>query len=146
MKKVLLIAFYFNQTNEIASKRLRGLAKYLPQFGWEAIVIVPKLDDNILNNDKYDFKVIETDYIDMLDKWLNKFKISSQKTGDNSGLVKELDNKTSYDINKKASIVKVPDDKIISDIKKNSGVAKIPYNKSSFNFNKKPNIIKKLDN
>ncbi|MCL2116385.1 MAG: glycosyl transferase GT4 family protein, partial [Methanobrevibacter sp.] len=70
MKKVLLIAFYFNQTNEIASKRLRGLAKYLPQFGWEAIVIVPKLDETPTNYEKYDFNLIETDYIDMLDKWL----------------------------------------------------------------------------
>ena len=77
MKKVLLIAFYFNQTNEIASKRLRGLAKYLPQFGWEPIVIVPKLD-NIPSypNNNLDFKVIETEYEDMLDKWMNKFKKS----------------------------------------------------------------------
>ena len=43
MKKVILIAFYFNQVNEIASKRLRALAKYLPKFGWEPIVIVPDL-------------------------------------------------------------------------------------------------------
>lgn len=75
MKKVLLIAFYFNQTNEIASKRLRGLAKYLPQFGWEPIVIVPKLKNTpCYNNYDYNFKIIETDYEDMLDIWLNKFK------------------------------------------------------------------------
>jgi len=79
MKKVLLIAFYFNQTNEIASKRLRGLAKYLPQFGWEPIVIVPKLDNtSSYNNYDYNFKVIETDYEDMLDKLLNKFKNSDK--------------------------------------------------------------------
>jgi len=89
MKKVLLIAFYFNQTNEIASKRLRGLAKYLPQFGWEPIVIVPKLDNTQpYNNYNYNFKVIETDYEDMLDKWLNKFK-NSDKINNN---VNNIDN------------------------------------------------------
>jgi len=89
MRKVLLIAFYFNQTNEIASKRLRGLAKYLPQFGWEAIVIVPKLDETPINYEKYDFNVIETDYVDMLDKWANKFKISSKKKSNDSKTNKE---------------------------------------------------------
>lgn len=78
MKKILLIAFYFNQTNEIASKRLKGLAKYLPQFGWEPIIITPKLD-NIPNYEynNLDFKVIETNYENMLDKWINKFRKSS---------------------------------------------------------------------
>lgn len=92
MKKVLLIAFYFNQTNEIASKRLRGLAKYLPQFGWEPIVIVPKLD-NTLSYNNYDcnFKVIETDYEDMLDKWLNKFK-NSDKVNDNTNNTTNITN------------------------------------------------------
>ena len=75
MKKVLLIAFYFNQKNEIASKRLRGLAKYLPQFGWEPIVIVPRMDNvSLYKNHDYNLKVIETDYEDMVDKWLKKFK------------------------------------------------------------------------
>ena len=96
MNKVLLIAFYFNQTNEIASKRLRGLAKYLPQFGWETIVVVPKLDDNFIDNEKYGFTVVETDYVDMLDKWLNKFKISSKKTLNSSHIIKESDDKSRH--------------------------------------------------
>ena len=58
MKKVILIAFYFNRVNEIASKRLRALAKYLPQFDWEPIVIVPDLgaipkeNDNLIEPKK----------------------------------------------------------------------------------------------
>ncbi|WP_225369698.1 hypothetical protein [Methanobrevibacter arboriphilus] len=93
MKKVLLIAFYFNQTNEIASKRLRGLAKYLPQFGWEPIVIVPKsnleyensfensFESHLKNSFKNsNFKVIETDYEYMTDRWVNKFKNKTNKT------------------------------------------------------------------
>lgn len=87
MKKVLLIAFYFNQTNAIASKRLRGIANYLPQFGWEPIVIVPKSNINYGNSfensfesslknsfKNSNFKVIETDYEYMTDRWFNKFK------------------------------------------------------------------------
>ena len=100
MKKVLLIAFYFNQTNEIASKRLRGLAKYLPRNGWEPIVVVPKLDGTNSINEKYDFEVIETEYVDMLDKWQNKFQISSLKKSkdsiikNNSNIIKGTSNKT----------------------------------------------------
>ncbi|WP_409200571.1 glycosyltransferase [Methanobrevibacter sp. DSM 116169] len=70
MKKVLLIAFYFNQQNEIGSKRLRAIAEYLNNFNWEPIVVVPKLSNKPQNIP--DIKVIETDYIDMLDKWLNR--------------------------------------------------------------------------
>lgn len=78
MKKVLLIAFYFNQKNEIASKRLRGLAKYLPNYGWEPIIITPnigKTDNNseIFSNSNLNFEIIETEYEDMLDKWISKF-------------------------------------------------------------------------
>ncbi|MCL2687497.1 MAG: glycosyl transferase GT4 family protein [Methanobrevibacter sp.] len=76
MRNVLLIAFYFNQTNEVASKRLRGLAKYLPEFGWNPIIIVPKLNNTPHNIDNSNFKVIETEYEDMLDKWLKKLNIS----------------------------------------------------------------------
>ncbi|MBX7076269.1 MAG: glycosyl transferase GT4 family protein [Methanobacteriaceae archaeon] len=72
MKKVLLIAFYFNQTNEIASKRLRALAKYLPQYGWEPIVIVPDLGN--LNMEGINCNVVQTPYIDMMDKWMGKNK------------------------------------------------------------------------
>ena len=38
-KKVLVVSFYFPPTNSIASVRLGKFAKYLPQFGWEPIVL-----------------------------------------------------------------------------------------------------------
>lgn len=115
MKKVLLIAFYFNQTNEIASKRLRGLAKYLPQFGWEPIVIVPKLDNTIsYNNYDYNFKVIETDYEDMLDNWLNKFK-NSNKTNDNTNNVINTTNNNKNNMNNNSDAGnKIANNKLIS--------------------------------
>ncbi len=76
MKKVILIAFYFNQVNEIASKRLRALAKYLPQYGWEPIVIVPDLGDDPSINDNINCRVIATEYEDMFSHFFNKIKPS----------------------------------------------------------------------
>ncbi|MCQ2964891.1 MAG: glycosyl transferase GT4 family protein, partial [archaeon] len=76
MKKVILIAFYFNQVNEIASKRLRALAKYLPEFGWEPIVIVPDLGFVPSENADLNCRIITTDYEDMFSKYLNKIKPS----------------------------------------------------------------------
>ncbi len=112
MKKVLLIAFYFNQTNAIASKRLRGLAKYLPQFGWEPIVIVPKSNleygnslensfENSLKNSfkNSNFKVIETDYEYMTDRWVNKFKNKKNTTKKNT-TKKDTTIKSKNEINK----------------------------------------------
>lgn len=76
MKKVILIAFYFNQVNEIASKRLRALAKHLPQFGWEPIVIVPDLGFIPKENDDLNCRIIYTEYEDMFSHFSNKFRIS----------------------------------------------------------------------
>lgn len=70
MKKILFIAFYFNHNNEIASKRLQGISKYLPQYGYEPIVIVPKTSNPTVNLSGV--RVIETDYEDMLSKFLPK--------------------------------------------------------------------------
>jgi len=38
-KRVLIVSFYFPPTNAIAAVRLGKFAKYLPQFGWEPIVL-----------------------------------------------------------------------------------------------------------
>ena len=77
MKKVILIAFYFNQVNEIASKRLRALAKYLPQFGWEPIVIVPDLGFIPKENDDLNCRIIYTEYEDMFSHFSNRLKNSN---------------------------------------------------------------------
>ena len=84
MKKVILIAFYFNQVNEIASKRLRALAKYLPQFGWEPIVIVPDLGFIPKENDDLNCRIIYTEYEDMFSHFSNKFKKSNSSEADDS--------------------------------------------------------------
>lgn len=68
MKKILYIAFYYNHSNEIASKRLQGVAKYLPSFGFKPIVIVPKTSNETVKLDNVE--VIETDYEDMISKYI----------------------------------------------------------------------------
>ncbi|MCC9261705.1 hypothetical protein MBBWO_07210 [Methanobrevibacter woesei] len=68
MRKVLFIAFYYNHNNEIASKRLQGVAKYLSAYNWVPIVLVPKIEG--INSQKSNIKIVETDYVDMLDKFL----------------------------------------------------------------------------
>ena len=84
MKKVILIAFYFNQVNEIASKRLRALAKYLPQFGWEPIVIVPDLGLVPKENEDLDCRIVCTEYEDMFAHFSNRLKPSKDSKNPSS--------------------------------------------------------------
>ena len=104
MKKVILIAFYFNQVNEIASKRLRALAKYLPQFGWEPIVIVPDLGFIPKENDDLNCRIIYTEYEDMFSHFSNKFKKS--KSSDSNG------SNGSNDFNDSKDTIEFNDDKL----------------------------------
>ena len=84
MKKVILIAFYFNQVNEIASKRLRGLAEYLPFFGYEPIVIVPDLGFTPSENENLDARIITTEYEDMFSHYLSKLPFKNSDDGDSN--------------------------------------------------------------
>lgn len=75
MKKIIYIAFYYNHSNEIASKRLQGIAKYLPNFGFQPIVIVPETSNETVLIDNV--RVIETDYEDMISRFLPSSKSSA---------------------------------------------------------------------
>lgn len=82
MKNLLLISFYFNQKNEIASKRLRSLSKHLPKYGWNPIVITPHFDDIDTSFNKTELKnieIIETEYVDMLDKYKSLLNFNKSK-------------------------------------------------------------------
>ncbi|WP_187151749.1 glycosyltransferase [Methanosarcina siciliae] len=49
MKKVLIVSYCYPPNPSICSSRSKGLAKYLPEFGWEPIVLTVNLpDDNSL--------------------------------------------------------------------------------------------------
>lgn len=72
MKKIIFIAFYYNHSNEIASKRLQGVAKYLPKYGFKPIVIVPKTSNSTVHIENVE--VIETEYEDMISKFMPRKK------------------------------------------------------------------------
>ena len=80
MKNILYIAFNYNHDTGIASKRIRGISKYLPPFGWRPIVIVPRTSNDTVEIDNV--KVVETDYQDMISKFLPK--------SDNTGRKREV--------------------------------------------------------
>ena len=65
MKKVLLITFYFPPHPAVASLRPLSLARYLPEFGWEAVMLTPPLPGKPAPH----FEVIQTQYHDVLGFW-----------------------------------------------------------------------------
>ena len=77
MKKVIYIAFNYNHDTGIASKRLRGVSKYLPLFGWQPIVIVPRTSNETVKMDNV--RVVETDYQDMISKFMPKSNNTGRK-------------------------------------------------------------------
>lgn len=60
MKRVLIVTYYFPPRPAVGSLRPAGLAKYLPEFGWEAVILTAKLP----NKTATECKVIETRYDD----------------------------------------------------------------------------------
>lgn len=70
MKKVLIITFHYPPTNNCGAIRLAKYAKYLPDFGWEPIILTVSLDlageglkDELIigkvyrvNNERHEFK------------------------------------------------------------------------------------------
>ncbi|MFN4073652.1 MAG: glycosyltransferase [Thermus sp.] len=57
-KRVLVVTFFFPPRPGVASLRLRGLAKYLPEFGWEPVILTAKLP----GQPDPRFNVVETPY------------------------------------------------------------------------------------
>lgn len=72
MKNILFLAFYYNHSNDISSKRMQGIAKYLPKYGYKTIVVVPKtLNETVKIKN---VEVIETEYTDMISRFLPSSK------------------------------------------------------------------------
>ncbi|PTL34899.1 hypothetical protein CLG94_12435 [Candidatus Methylomirabilis limnetica] len=65
MRRVLLISYAYPPRPAIGSVRLGGLAKYLPQFGWEPIIVTPRLPDG----PRPSARVIQTEYRDVVGAW-----------------------------------------------------------------------------
>ena len=72
MRKVLLIAYYYPPHRTIGGVRPRALAKYLPDYGWEATVLTPRLPDS----ERTETGVIETGCRDVLQDFKAKFGLN----------------------------------------------------------------------
>ena len=69
MRRVLLICHSYPPRQTIGAVRPAGLAKYLPPFGWEPVVLTPYLPPG----KRPAAKVIETDEQDVLRRWKARF-------------------------------------------------------------------------
>ena len=67
MKKVLIVTHL-----SYASPRILGLAKYLPEFGWQPIILTAPLPEK----PNTQFRVIETSYRDALGFWKRLFRLN----------------------------------------------------------------------
>jgi glycosyltransferase involved in cell wall biosynthesis len=73
MKKVLIVAYF--PPHPQASPRILGLAKYLPEFGWQPIILTAPVGDNLDSQ----FGVIETGYRDVLGVWKRLFNFNQDE-------------------------------------------------------------------
>jgi len=73
LHKVLIITYYFSKPEQIGSMRLRGLAKFLPEFDWEPVVITPISD----TPHDTETRIEQTLDVNLIDKWKRRFGIDS---------------------------------------------------------------------
>jgi hypothetical protein len=78
MNKVLIITYHFPPRPTVASLRPMGLAKYLPEFGWEAIILTAALP----GSPDPQFEVVETQHRDSSALGWGKrlFKLDTEQT------------------------------------------------------------------
>jgi glycosyltransferase involved in cell wall biosynthesis len=75
MRRVLLITFVYPPTEIIGAVRPAALAKYLPRFGWEAIILTPKVEPG-----RSDSRIIETGYRSALASWKARLGLDGQRS------------------------------------------------------------------
>lgn len=95
VRKVLIITFHFSRKERVASIRLRGLAKYLPEFGWEPTIVTAK-QPNSINQESTSqnlCRLIETDYQDINAYLASFFGINPDKPIRESLNIKSVKNK-----------------------------------------------------
>lgn len=80
MKKVLIITYHFSQSSTIAAIRLRGLANYLYEFGWEPTILTAKFPNVSEPRTDMRVRVIETPYEDLLITWKRRLGLKTDKT------------------------------------------------------------------
>jgi glycosyltransferase involved in cell wall biosynthesis len=80
VKKVLLITYHFPPRASVASLRLRGLAKYLPEQGWEPIILTPAIPARSMSTFNFKVKLVETPYHDVIASWRKRFGLSPDRS------------------------------------------------------------------
>nr|WP_054858913.1 hypothetical protein [Methanobacterium formicicum] len=70
--KVLIITYYFFQNEAIGSFRLRGLNKYLKDYGWEPTILTIKTNES----EEVDCNVIKTEFADPIKTVKKKYKLN----------------------------------------------------------------------
>jgi glycosyltransferase involved in cell wall biosynthesis len=76
MPRVLLIAFAYPPVEIVGSVRPAALAKYLPRFGWEVLVLTPERQGVRRDSDL----VIETRHRDVLTEWKARLKLDRKRS------------------------------------------------------------------
>lgn len=112
MKKVLIIYIYFLQENFIGTVRMRGLAKYLYDFGWEATILTAKLPNTSETFQDTHIRIIETPYESLFIRWEKRLGLKTNKSfKELFHLQRHKDKKTIRDIiaNSLVEIIAYPD-------------------------------------
>jgi glycosyltransferase involved in cell wall biosynthesis len=76
VRNVLIISFLFNQTELIGTVRMRGLAKYLPEFGWNPVVLTVETSAETKNK----IAVFKTPYENTITLWKKRIGIPPDKS------------------------------------------------------------------
>ncbi|PKN95882.1 MAG: hypothetical protein CVU43_23580 [Chloroflexi bacterium HGW-Chloroflexi-5] len=76
MKNVLIITYHFPPMPEIGGIRLYGLAKYLPKYGWNPIILTPTLP----GEPDSQFQVIQSSYDDVVALWKRRMGLNTKKS------------------------------------------------------------------
>ena len=91
MKKVLIISYYFPPSGGPGVQRVLKFVKYLPQFGWEPVVLTvedgdfPARDESLLNEVPPDIKVFRT-------RIFEPYDLYRRLTGRKKGSALDVDN------------------------------------------------------
>lgn len=107
MKKVLVVSYHFPPDPAIGSLRISGLAKYLPEFCWEPVILTRRWD----RPPEERFHLIETDYHDVVSSFKKKIGLRpSLGVEKQCGLkIKKKKNPFSHCVNFIEEVVAYPD-------------------------------------
>jgi hypothetical protein len=75
MRRVLLIAYWYPPLDAIGTIRPAALAKYLPRYGWEAVILTPASEGR-----QKDDSIIETGYRDVSAEWKARLHLDNHRS------------------------------------------------------------------